>query len=89
MKVRTTGLVSKGEEIIQLSESPMMNGNDNSLAAFKLNEAQVVPALLFNSESWIGITDSHSSDLQTFQDKFVRKLLSLPPFTPKAIIQWD
>ena len=87
VKVRTNGLVSKGEESIQLS--PMMNGNGNSLAAIKPYEAQVIPALLFNSERWIGITDSHISDLQNFQDKYVRKLIRLPPSTPKAIIHWD
>ena len=89
VKMRTTELVSKAEEIIQVSETPMMNGNGNSMAAFKLCEAQVIPALLFNSESWIGITDTHISDLQNFQDKFVKKLLRLPPSTPKAILHWD
>ena len=29
------------------------------------------------------------TDLQNFQDKFVRKLLRLPPSTPKAILHWD
>ena len=48
----------------------MMNWNGNSLAALKMYEAQVIPALLFNSESWIGLTDTHISDLQNFQDKF-------------------
>ena len=67
----------------------MMNGNGNSMAAFKLYEAQVIPTLLFNSESWIGITDTHISDLQNFQDKFVKKLLRLPPSTPKDILHWD
>ena len=45
--------------------------------------------LLFNSESWIGLTETHISDPQNFQDKFVRKLLRLPPSTPKAILHWD
>ena len=64
VKARMNRLVSKGEEIIQVSETPMMNGNGNSLAAFKLYEAQVIPALLFNSESWIGLKDTHISDLK-------------------------
>ena len=50
---------------------------------------KLIPAPLFNSESWIGITNTHISDLQNFQDKFVRKLLRLPPSTPKAILHWD
>ena len=50
IKVGTNGLVSKGEEIIQVSESPRMGENGNSLAAIKLYEAQVIPVLFFNSE---------------------------------------
>ena len=89
IKVRTNGLVSKGEEIIQVLETPMMGDNGNSLAAIKMYESEVIPALLINSESWIGLTDINISELQTFQDKFMRKLLRLPPSTPKAIIHWD
>ena len=55
----------------------------------KLYEAQVIPALLFNSESWKGLRKTHISDLQNFRETFVRKLLRLPPYTPKAIIHWD
>ena len=69
VKARTTGLIGKAEDIIQVSESPMMNGNGNSMAAFKLYEAQVIPALLFNSESWIGITDTHISDFSLSAEK--------------------
>ena len=45
--------------------------------------------LLFNCESWIGITDSQIAELQNFQDKFLRKLLHLPISTPKALLHWD
>ena len=78
VKARTNRLVSKGEEIIQVSETTLMNGNGNSLPTFKLYEVQVIPAILFNSESWIGLTDTDISDLQNFQDKFVQKLLPHP-----------
>ena len=72
--MRTTGLIGKAEEIIQVSESPMMNGNGNSMAAFKLYEAQVIPALLFNSESWIGQT-------HIFQTYIISKINSLGNFS--------
>ena len=45
--------------------------------------------LLFNCESWIGITDTQIAELQSFQDKFLKKLLHLPMSTPKAIVHWD
>ena len=89
IKARTNGLVGKGEEIIQVSETAIMGGIGNSLAATKLFEAQVIPALLHNCESWIRLNETHISDLQDFQDKFMRKLLRLPPSTPKAILHWD
>ena len=89
IKSRTNGLISKCDEIIKICESPVMGGTGNSLAALKLFEAQIIPALLNNCESWIGINHTHLSDLQEFQDKFTRKLLWLPQTTPKAIVHWD
>ena len=32
---------------------------------------------------------THISGLQNFQDKLIKKLLRLPPSTPKAILHWD
>ena len=89
IKARTNRLVGKGEEIIQVSETPIIWGICNSLAATKLFEAQVITAPLHNCESWIGLNETHISGLQDFQDKFIRKLLKLPPSTPKAILYWD
>ena len=74
-----------------IKERPMNMGGvvkEHSVAT-KLFEAQVIPALLHNCESWIGLNETHISDLQDFQDKFMRKLLRLPPSTPKAILHWD
>ena len=89
IKERIRKLISKGDELIQIAEAPLMGGLGNSLTAIKLFEAQIIPALLFNSESWIGITQAHISDLQNFQDKFLRKLMRLLPSTPKAILHRD
>ena len=45
--------------------------------------------LLFNCESWIGITDTQIGELQGFEDNFLKKLLHLPVSIPKAILHWD
>ena len=89
IKMRMSSLISKCDEIIQLSESPYMGGTGNSLPAIKLFEAQIIPALLYNCESWIGISDNQVAELQIFQDKFLRKLFRLPISTAKAILHWD
>ena len=89
IKARTNGLISKCDEIIKICESPVMGGTGNSVAAIRLFEAQIIPSLLNNCESWIGLNQTHLSDLQDFQDKFIRKLLWLPISTPKAILHWD
>ena len=89
IKDRIRKQTSKENEIILLADAPMMGTDGSSRAAIKLFEAQVIPALLFNCESWIGITETQINDLQGFQDKFVRKLMHLPISTPKAILHWD
>ena len=66
VKKRIQGLISKSDEIIQIADSPIMGGLGNSTIAFRLFEATIIPALLHNAESWIGITDSIIKDLQDF-----------------------
>ena len=72
-----------------LAKAPMMGADGSSMAAIKLFEAQVIPALLFNCESWIDISENQINELQGFQDNFIRKLMHLPASTPKAILHWD
>ena len=77
IKERMRKKISKGNTD-QIAEALLMGTDGNSLTAIKLFEAQVIPALLFNNESWIGITEDQISELQSFQDKFVRMLMRLP-----------
>ena len=86
---RKRKLVSKSEEIVQLANNPLMAGLGHSKTAFNLFEAQIIPSLLNNAESWIGITPKQIKDLQDFQDIFTRKVLHLAPSTTKALINWD
>ena len=70
IKARMNGLMKKCDDIIAVSEAPLMGSTGNALPAIKLFEAQVIPALLHNSESWIDITETHIADLESFQEKF-------------------
>ena len=74
---------------LTIAEAPLMSGLNKGNIAFKLYEAQIIPCLLHNSESWIGMTKKHLEVLQKFQDQFVRKVLRIPLSTPKAIMQYD
>ena len=74
IKSRTNRLISKCDEIIKICESPIMGGTGNSLAAIKLFDAQIIPALLHNCESWIGLNDTHICDLQNFQEQELKQL---------------
>jgi hypothetical protein len=58
IKERMRKLTSKTNDIIMLADALMMGADGTSMAAIKLYEATVVPALLFNSESWIEITEA-------------------------------
>ena len=89
IKSRVGKLISKTEEIIQLANHPAMGGIGGANIAFKLYEAQIIPALLHNCESWISLDDSHIKLLQEFQEKFVRRLLWLPTSVPKVLLEYD
>ena len=89
VKERKRKLISKSEEIIKVADTAFMSGLGHAKTAFNLFEAQVIPALLNNAETWIGMANAQIKELQEFQDIFTRKVLRLAPSTTKAIINWD
>ena len=53
-------------------------------------ETKVIPKLLNNAESWLGINDSHLTTLQEFQDNFLRKVFQVAAKgTPKGMLCLD
>ena len=89
VKERMRKLTSRCDDIIQIAEAPLMGGLRKGNVAFKLFEAQIIPALLHNCESWIDIDKKNIEELQKFQEAFIRKVLRIPDSTPKAIMQYD
>ena len=51
-------------DIIQTCDSPWINGLGNSSIIIKEFEARVIPLLLNNCETWIGISDKQIEELQ-------------------------
>ena len=89
IKGRINKLYSKCEDIVKISENPLMASLGNARTPFKLFESEVIPALLFNAESWIGFNEKHSKLLQDFQDRFIRRVFQVHVSTPKAILNYD
>ena len=83
---KATGI---GNDIIQTCDSPWINGLGNSSIVLKEFEARVIPLLLNNCETWIGITDKQVEELQKFQEKFLISAFRLADTTTKALINWD
>ena len=89
IKARIRKLISRTEEILQLVETPGMSCLGGANTAFKLYEAQILPPLLYNCESWISIDDSHIKLLQDFQERFIRRILRLANSVPKVMLEFD
>ena len=89
IKDRMRKLFTKKEEIIQIANSSVMSGLRNSRTAFNLFESSIIPALLNNCETWIDIQEKHITDLQNFQEKFIRRVLHLPNSAPKVLLAYD
>ena len=51
--------IGKCDEIIQMAEVPFMCALGNSTIGIRLFESQVIPAVLLNSESWIGLNNTY------------------------------
>ena len=49
----------KCEEILQIADDCIMASLGHSKTGINLFEAQIIPSLFFNSESWIGINKTH------------------------------
>ena len=71
IKYRIQKLTSKANDILLIADAPQLGAEGTSTAAIKLFEAQVMSGLLFNCESWIGITEAQIDELQSFQDNFL------------------
>ena len=72
IKYRIQKLTSKVNDILLIADAPQLGAEGTSTAAIKLFEAQVMSGLLFNCESWIGITEAQINELQSFQDNFLK-----------------
>ena len=60
-----------------------------NVSSAKLYEAQMIPILLYNCESWISIDDGHIKLLQDFQERFIRRILRLANSVPKVMLEFD
>ena len=81
-------LVKSLPQVFFTSENSLSN-NLKRYISEALYEAQIIPALLHNCESWISIDDSHHKLLQDFQEKFIRRVLRLPHSVPKVMLEYD
>ena len=90
IKKRIESNYHKCEEILKIADHGLLAGMGNSKTAITLFEAQVVPAVLFNCESGIGLNKNHINALQSFQDAFICRLQHLPRMgMPKSLVRMD
>jgi hypothetical protein len=71
-------------EVVSVVEDFRMQMVGGSVAAFDLWEAAVLPALLYNSETWVDINQKTVDNLEKLQHYFVRVLLQVPESTPTS-----
>ena len=81
--------VNRGKGIIVTATSLC---NDITLGQHYIRSALVMyqcvflKSLLFNSQSWSNITQTHMKDLQTIQLKFLKRMMQAPNSTPNCFV---
>ena len=60
------------------------------MSSIRKVKSKIVMKLLNNSESWLGLNQTHIDKLQEFQNKFVRRVFQVSPSeTPKGILKLE
>ena len=93
--VATTVAKRKGLAIASIYEirSVVEDCRSNILGGLQIGlnlwEATIVPMLLFNSETWVNITDKTLNELETIQKRFLRCILAVGPGCPIPSMYWE
>ena len=75
---------------MEVCEDPRLIGFPTAMGPISEFETKVIPKLLNNAESWLGINESHIKTLQDFQDNFLRKVFQVAAKgTPKGMLRLD
>ena len=70
--------IRKLNEILGLTENPLMSGMKNSLCARNLYVSEVASSIINNCEFWIGVKDEAIDILQDFQNRFMLRFFAAP-----------
>ena len=62
---------------MSICEDPRLIGFPTAMGPISEYETKIIPKLLNNAESWLGINDSHLKTLQEFQDNFIMKVFQV------------
>ena len=82
--------VSKSKDILTICSDPRIIGFPTAWGAVSEYNTKVLPQLLNNCESWLGIADSDIQKLQDFQDNYILKFFQVSAKgTPKGMLMLD
>ena len=77
-------------EILTICGDPRLIGFPTAWGAISEFETKVIPQLLNNAESWLGITNSDLKILQDLQDEYVRSVFQVSAKgTPRGMVMLD
>ena len=74
-------------EIKAVIDDYRMQALGGMMGGWDLWNMAVVPSLLNNCSTWIGISDKQEDMLETVQEKFIRLMLEVPMSTPKVALR--
>ena len=74
-------------EIKAVLDDYRMQAVGGMMGAWDLWNLAVVPSLINNCSTWIGITTNMEDKLETLQEKYIRLMLEVPVSTPKVALR--
>ena len=83
---RAGRIKASAREIVSVTEDFRMQAIGGAMGALDLWEAAVLPALMYNSETWVEITPNSIETLEEIQNYFIRCLPQVQVSTPKPAL---
>ena len=87
VKDRMGKITAATHEIKAIMDDYRMQAIGGMMGAWDLWNLAVIPSLLNNCSTWIGVTSKIVDNLEAVQEKYVRLILEVPVSTPKASLR--
>ena len=86
---RKSHVLRSAQDIRKIVDDHRCNALGGLVVGLDIWEMAVMPMLIYNAETWLGVSSKTISDIELLQRQFLRILLGAAPGTPTPALYWE